>query len=267
MPLSVMRGSTIQNLASSTSSPAALFAIFAVTPTLVKSPESRTAVTWPMSTSLYLMRVLPASMPATDVNVITIVGPSVRMRWTAVPRATAEARTGMIPTTDTRVRWCRGTTVACGRSSRSVLSGMPALLRIPDQARIERLRGDHGQHDDRGEEYYPRARLDRHQRGELHQCHREGVDEDVQHRPAADEAHHPVEPRAVAVAVGAPHAPLHGDEEVGERDQLAEGHHHARDQHDERERPRAGGVQVHRPAHDGVGVGGPGRVRGQHRQN
>jgi len=79
IPLRETRGSTTQNLASSTISPAALLAIFAVTCTFAKSSSSCTAVTWPMFTSLYLMTVLPASTPWADLKTMVIVGPSLRI--------------------------------------------------------------------------------------------------------------------------------------------------------------------------------------------
>ena len=50
-------------------------------------PESSTVVTWPMVTSLYLMKVLPASMPAAPLNDNADGGPFVadraewRSRW------------------------------------------------------------------------------------------------------------------------------------------------------------------------------------------
>src|SRR6266540_3666064 len=98
-----------------------------------------------MVTSLYLTKVLPASMPSADLKTTVIVGPSVRMRWTAIPMATTAARIGMIQMTDRRVRF-GGSTVACGSGSAPVGSGMAALpvrARIPDQARVEGLHGEH----------------------------------------------------------------------------------------------------------------------------
>ena len=62
-PLRVTRGSTTQNFASSTIRSPAFLSIFAVTSTFEWSEESCTAVTCPMFTSLYLMKVLPASTP------------------------------------------------------------------------------------------------------------------------------------------------------------------------------------------------------------
>ena len=79
-PLRVTRGFTVQNRLSSTSSPCACFSIFAVTMTLEKSFERTTSVTFPMSTSLYLMKVLPGSIPSAVRNEIRIVGPSFRYR-------------------------------------------------------------------------------------------------------------------------------------------------------------------------------------------
>ena len=79
-PLRLMVGRTTQNFASSTISPAARFVILAVTSTRVYVGVSCTAVTRPMATSLYLIRVLPASMPSAAVKTMVIVGPSLRNR-------------------------------------------------------------------------------------------------------------------------------------------------------------------------------------------
>ena len=121
-PLKVTRGSTTQNFASATMRPAALLSIFAVTSTFEWSEESCTAVTCPMFTSLYLMKVLPASTPCATLKTMVMVGPSLKMRWIAIPMATTAARMGTIQTTD--IRWRRlGTTVARGR-----LSGLSAMV-------------------------------------------------------------------------------------------------------------------------------------------
>ena len=60
-----------------------------------------------MFTSLYLMKVLPASMPWATLNTMVMVGPSLRMRWIAIPMATTAARIGMIQTTEIRMRLLR----------------------------------------------------------------------------------------------------------------------------------------------------------------
>ncbi len=96
-----MRGLTTQNLASSTMRPAALFAIFALTST-ASAPESCTAVTRPIFTSLYFTKVLPASIPWEALNTIVIVGPSLRMRCSAMPPAASAATIGTIQTSEMR---------------------------------------------------------------------------------------------------------------------------------------------------------------------
>src|SRR4029453_4751672 len=134
-----------------------------------------------MFTSLVLMKVLPASTPSAALNTMVMVGPSLKMLWTAMPIATTPAKIGMIQTTEIRVRLF-GTTVACGRLSRLVLSAMLALLaraRIPDQAGVKRFRCDHCQHDHRGEKQHPRTGLHCHQRLELHEGDGERVDEHI----------------------------------------------------------------------------------------
>ena len=84
-PLRETRGFTIQNRASLSSSPSALFSIFAVTRIFVWLSVRFTFVTFPISTSLYLMEVLPGSIPSAAWNVIRIVGPSFRYCWTTIP--------------------------------------------------------------------------------------------------------------------------------------------------------------------------------------
>src|SRR5262245_7754665 len=141
-----------------------------------------------MFTSLYLTKVFPASTPSADLKTIVIVGPSLMMRWMAIPIATTAANIGMIQTMEIRV-CLLGTTVACGKLLRSVLSAMlvyPIQSRIPDEARVERLSSNHRQHNYSREKQYPRPRRDRHQRRELHQGNCERVDEHIEHRPAAD---------------------------------------------------------------------------------
>ncbi len=121
MPLRVARGCSIQNLASSTRRPAALLSIFAVTTTFRKSLESLTFVTWPMSTSLYLTKVFPASMPSAFLKTMVMVGPSVKIRWTAIPMATIAATRGMIQTTE-KLIFFLGTVVVSGTAKRSMFS-------------------------------------------------------------------------------------------------------------------------------------------------
>src|SRR5262245_34933824 len=96
-----------------------------------------------MFTSLYLIKVLPASIPSADLKTIVMVGPSLMIRWIAIPMATTAARIGMIQTTE--IRWRRlGTTVARGRLSElSAMLGLSIYARIPDQPGIERVCGDH----------------------------------------------------------------------------------------------------------------------------
>ncbi len=91
------------------------------------------------------------------------------------------------------------------------------------------------------------------------------VDEHVEHRPSADELHHAIESRALVAARD--RAALHGDQEIDERHELPERDHHARDQHDQRERPRSRRVEKRHSAQDRVALGGSQRGRVQHRQH
>src|SRR6185436_2431136 len=135
------------------------------------------------------MNVLPASMPSAPFITMVMFGPSLRMRWMAMPIATSAARTGMIQTIEMRSRFFR-VTAASGtleRSGSSAMIGGTRSVCVPDEPRIEGFRREHGQHDDGGEEQHPGARGDRRQRLELHERDGKGRDEHVEHRPPADE--------------------------------------------------------------------------------
>src|SRR5262252_6098124 len=265
-PLRVMRGSTTQNFASSTMRLVARLDIFAVTSTPSESFASSTLVTWPIFTSLYLTSVFPASIPSATLNMMVMVGPSVRMRSTAIPTAITAARMGMIHTIEMRELLFE-TTLACASSSRSpsAMISLPGRAGIPDETGVEGHRRQHGQDDHGGEEDHARTGLYGHQRLQLHERDGEGVDEHVQHRPAPDDLHQTIQSGPVPVAPR--HAALDRDEEIGEGHQLAERDHHARHQHGEGQRPRPRGVEEHHAAHDGVGIGraqGGGGEHGQH---
>src|SRR5215467_12532079 len=261
-PLRVMRGSTTQNFASSTMRLVARFDIFAVTSTPSESFASSTLVTWPIFTSLYLTSVFPASIPSATFKRMVMVGPSVRIRSTAI----TAARMGMIHTMEIRELFFE-TTVACATSSRSpsAMIALPGRAGIPDETGVKGHRRQHGQDDHGGKEDHARTGLHGHERLQLHERHREGVDEHVEHRPATDDLDQPIQPGSVAVA--SRDAPLHRDEEIGEGHQLAEGDHHARHQHGEGQRPRSRIVEEHHAAHDGVGVGRAQRSGGEHGQH
>src|SRR5215831_11645762 len=241
-PLRVTRGSTTQNFASSTRRLATRFDIFAVTSTPSESFASSTFVTWPIFTSLYLTSVFPASIPSATLNMMMMVGPSVRIRSTAIPTAITAARMGMIHTMEIRELFFE-TTVACATSPRSP-SGMislPGRAGIPDETGVEGHRRQHGQDDHGGEEDHARTGLHGHERLQLHEGDGEGVDEHVEHRPAPDDLDQAIQPGPVAVA--SRHAALNRDEEIGEGHQLAERNHHARHQHGEGQCPRSRGVE------------------------
>src|SRR5215467_625616 len=200
-PLRVTRGSTTQNFASSTRRLATRFDIFAVTSTPSESFASSPFVTCPIFTSFYLTSVFPASIPSATFKRMVMVGPSVRIRSTAIPTAITAARMGMIHTMEIRELFFE-TTVACASSSRSP-SAMFALLRragIPDETGVEGHRRQHGQDDHPGEEDHTRAGLHGHERLQLHEGNGERIDEHVEHRPAPDDLDQTIEPSPVAVA-------------------------------------------------------------------
>src|SRR5215831_2762667 len=265
-PLRVTRGSTTQNFASSTRRLATRFDIFAVTSTPSESFASSTFVTWPIFTSLYLTSVFPASIPSATFKRMVMVGPSVRIRSTAIPTAITAARMGMIHTMDIRELFFE-TTVACATSSRSpsAMFALPGGAGIPDETGVEGHRRQHGQDDYRGEEDDARAGLHGHERLQLHKRHGEGIDEHVEHRPAPDDLDQAIQAGAVAVAPR--HAALDRDEQVREGHQLTERDHDARHQHGEGKWPRARGVEEHHATHDGVGIGRAQRGGGEHGQH
>src|ERR1019366_7809344 len=184
-----------------------------------------------------------------------------------MPMATTAARIGMIHTTEIRKRFERAT-LACGKSLGSFSSAMDGLAGIdavPDQTRIKGFGREHGQHHHGGEKQHTLARRHRHQRLQLHQGHGEGVDEHIEHRPSADDYDQPIEPCALTAALD--RTLLYADQQIGERHQLAQGNHDARDQHQERERPRSRGVEKRHAAQDGVTLGARGCGRVEHRQH
>src|SRR5215813_12529487 len=261
-----MRGSTTQNLASSTMRGAARLDIFAVTSTPSESFASSTFVTCPIFTSLYLTSVFPASIPSATLNMMVMVGPSVRIRSTAIPTAATAARIGMIHTMEIRELFL-DTTVACTTSPRSpsAMISLPGRAGIPDESGVEGHRRQHGQDDHGGEEDHAWTGLHGHEQLQLHEGDGEGIDEHVEHRPAPDHLDQPIQPGPVAVASW--DATLHRDEQIGEGHQLAERNHHARHQHREGQRPRARGVEKHHAAHDGVGIGRSERGGAEHGQH
>src|SRR5215470_4511243 len=169
----------------------------------------------------------------------------------------------MIQITEMRLRFGR-TTVACGMSpdrGGSTIECLPFERSVPEQARVEGLRRKHGEHHHGHEEHHTRAGLDGHQRLQLYQRHDERINEHVEHRPAADELDHAIHTGALVPVPDL--APLHLDQQVGKGNELAERDHDTCDEHDERERPRARGVEEYHATHDRVGLGRSESGRGE----
>src|SRR5579871_2235273 len=193
----------------------------------------------PMSTPLYRILVLPASSPSADRKTIVIFGLSLLILATPTQTPTSPAAIGTSQTREGRVRFL-GTaldTATCMSSWSGILAPCRAHG-IPDQPRVEGLDGEHREHDDRGEEKQTHRRLHRHERLKLHERGGKGVDEHIDHRPASDELDHPVELDALVSTRDRP--TLHGNEQVGQRDDLRARNQDARNEHDERERPPGG---------------------------
>src|SRR5262249_38165643 len=168
-PPAVTRGRTTKTRVSSTRKLSASLLSSAVATTPFRSGLRLTVFTRPISTSLYLILVLPASRPSAVLKVMVMTGPRSRTAFTASQPPTSTATMGT-----SQMSWGakrrRGTATASGRSGApgSGLSAM-RLHRIPDQARIEALCREHGQHDHRAEGDGPRAGLDAHEAPELHE--------------------------------------------------------------------------------------------------
>src|SRR5262249_24465365 len=159
------------------------FSICAVATTSFRSGENQSAVTVPICTSLYLSLVLPAWMPSAFLKRTVMVGPRSSTILTTSHPASSAATSGTSHTAR-RCQRVRPATTAWGISVGSIAT------RVPDQARIEAHRGEHGQHHHRGEGERARPRLDVRQRLCLHQGREDRHHEDVEHRPATDELHH-----------------------------------------------------------------------------
>src|SRR6266542_2641002 len=253
-PPAVMRGRTTKNRVSSRRNSSDCLLSSAVTTMPFRFGLKVMVLTRPISTSLYLIFVLPASRPSAVLKVMVIVGPRSRIALAASQPPTSTATMGMIQMS-CGVKRRLGTATASGRSCASGSCGLSATRRlhwVPDQARIEALRREHRQHHHGAERDGAGAGPDGHQPSELHERGEESGDIDVDHRPAADEFEHPVQPRALCRRQDG--ATLHGHEQVGQGEQLGERDRDARDEEDDRERPRPVDPEKHHAAHDGVGL-------------
>src|SRR5579862_509394 len=188
-----------------------------------------------MLTSLYLSIVLPASMPSADLKVTVIVGPSLMKCSMAMPIAINAATIGTIQTAEMPLRRA-GTTVASGMSScGSAMASFPRSRCVPEQAGVERPGSEHGEHDDAHEQGHARTRLRLHQGAQLNERDDEGVDEHIEHRPAADEGDGAMHAGAQTRIARA--AALHSNQKIAQHRELAHRDDHACDEDDQRERP------------------------------
>ena len=121
------RGRTTQKRVSSTRYFFASLTSSAVTMTCEVSGASTMPVTRPISTSLYLSLVLPASRPSAVANVIVMVGPFSRIDLTASQPPTSAATSG-ISHTSCSERPDLGATTASGTSDRPGSFGVSAIF-------------------------------------------------------------------------------------------------------------------------------------------
>src|SRR5262249_52226777 len=152
-----MRGRTTQKRVSSTRWGSTSLARSAFTMTSFRSGETDTVLTIPICTSLYLSLVFPASMPSALLNLMVMVGPRSRRVLTPSQPASSAAMSGTSHTAG-RCQRARPAGTAWGISE--CISEGCIALGVPDEARIEAHRGEHGEHHDRGEGQGARPRLD-----------------------------------------------------------------------------------------------------------
>ena len=154
----------------------------------------------------------------------------------------------------------------CARESLAARADCPFdFCRIPDQARIEALCREHRQDHDRAERNRTRSGADVGERLELDDGREQRHHVDVEHRPLADELDHSIELRPLQRLRR--RAPPHRQQQVGEREQLRQRHDDARDEHDQREVPRARAPEEHDPAQDRVALRPEQRARLHDRQD
>src|ERR1700710_120378 len=103
-----------------------------------------------MSTFLNLILVLPASSPSPVWKLMLMVGPFCRIDCTASQPPISTATSGTSHTSCTRQRE-RGGATASGKSGSTGGLSTIGLQSVPDEARVEGHRREHGQHDHRAE--------------------------------------------------------------------------------------------------------------------
>src|SRR5258706_2005208 len=187
-----------------------------------------------MVTSLYLIGVLPATIPPAALNEIVTVGPCLAICSMARPMAIRPAAIGIIHIGESGQR--RRTISAFGAPeiSKSVIYA-PYAVPVPKESRIKDNGGGHRQHCRCCEEGDARPRCYRHEGPQLHEGDNERINKHIKHRPAADEFNYSEKPHALApVGRG---ALRYDDKKVSEDRHLPDWNHHARDEHNEGKNP------------------------------
>src|SRR5262245_5459317 len=219
MPPAVTRGRTTKNCVSARRKSSACLLSSAVTMMPLRSELSVIVLTTPISTSLYLIFVFPASRPSAVLNSMVITGPRSRMARTASQPPTSTATIGMIQTSWKAKRF-RGTATASGSWDGDSGSAMLLLHGVPDQARIEGLSREHRDHHHRPERDGAGAGLDAHESSELDESGEERGYVNVDHGPATDDLQDPIELRAPPGRQCG--AVPHRQEEIGQGEELRE---------------------------------------------
>src|SRR5450830_43974 len=271
IPDAATRGRTTQKRASSAVKLSASLVSCTVVTTWERSLLSLIACTRPISTSLYLTLVLPASSPSAEMKVIVMIGPRSRMILTTKVKPMTAATIGMSQTRDgSQLRCtCRFGSGGFGCGAVGSLASVIAILvllhcrmfivhgvstvlciLIPDQAWIEAQRCQHGQHHHGTKCRYAHASVDLGESFNLHQPSQQRHHKYIEHGPASNGFHQPIQLGALQALPAAASACT--DRKQNQRHQLEQRHQKAGNKHYHGQLPRAGRPEIDNAAHNRV---------------
>src|SRR5574343_179753 len=163
------------------------------------SSERSTVFTTPITTSLYLTKVLPASNPSPDLKEMVIVEPRSRMTLTPKPMPTSKANIGMIQIKrEDQFRGClamgRGRLLNPGSGFASedmiflgdFLCFFRLICGLPEEAWVKTFSSKHGQHNHGTKGESASANVDRHNVAKLYKRRQHGCHININHRPPSD---------------------------------------------------------------------------------
>ena len=156
-----MRGRTTQKRVSLASKLSACLVSSAVTSTPCRFSLRAMLLTSPTSTLLYLIRVLPASIPSAVLKLMVMVGPRPSKEWSASHPPISAAMAGISHTkeTDQRRGGVGNASGICDSSGMRGVSLMVGRQGVPNQTRIEVECREHSQNNHRTECDCPTARV------------------------------------------------------------------------------------------------------------